>query len=134
MTAPPAARRPEHKEAGREVHAADLRDPEFARADGTPEADAGGRSGSPTTRACGTTARGSRGATLQGVEQATTVRVRDGREMITDGPFAETKEFLAGYYVVDVPDLDAALERAKRMPNVSDGAVEVRPVWEIPGL
>jgi hypothetical protein len=109
-------------------------DPAFARADGTPEADA--RRQEWFTYDAGLRDDGSRveGAALQGVEQATTVRVRDGRELITDGPFAETKEFLAGYYVVDVPDLDAALERAKRMPNVGDGAVEVRPVWEIPGL
>jgi hypothetical protein len=74
------------------------------------------------------------GDALQGVDQATTVRVRDGKELVTDGPFAETKELLGGYYIVDVPDLDAALERAKRTPNIKEGSVEVRPVWEIPGL
>jgi hypothetical protein len=74
------------------------------------------------------------GDALQGVDQATTVRVRDGKELVTDGPFAETKELLGGYYVIDVPDLDAALERAKRIPNIGEGSVEVRPVWEIPGL
>ena len=74
------------------------------------------------------------GAALQGTEEATTVRARNGSDQVTDGPFAETKEWLAGYYVIDVPDLDAALERARRMPNINEGSVEVRPVWEIPGL
>ena len=57
------------------------------------------------------------GDALHGVDAATTVRVRDGETQITDGPFAETKELLGGYYVIDVPDLDAALERAARMPE-----------------
>jgi hypothetical protein len=74
------------------------------------------------------------GAALQGTEEATTVRSRNGGDQLTDGPFAETKEWLAGYYVIDVPDLDGALARAKRMPNIREGSVEVRPVWEIPGL
>jgi hypothetical protein len=65
---------------------------------------------------------------LQGVETASTVRVRDGETLITDGPFAETKELLGGYYVVDVPDLDAALAWAAKIPNVTYGSVEVRPV------
>jgi hypothetical protein len=65
---------------------------------------------------------------LHDVDAATTVRHRDGRPLVTDGPFAETKEHLLGYYVVDVPDLDAALGWARRMPNVSWGSVEVRPV------
>jgi hypothetical protein len=72
------------------------------------------------------------GDPLVGTDQATTVRVREGQELVTDGPFAETKEFLGGYYIVDVPDLDAALERAKRMPNINHGSVEVRPIMEIP--
>jgi hypothetical protein len=66
---------------------------------------------------------------LKGAEAATTVRVRAGETQITDGPFAETKEILAGYFVVDVSDLDTALEYAGRMPNVTYGSVEVRPVW-----
>jgi hypothetical protein len=66
---------------------------------------------------------------LQGAEAATTVRVRDGETQITDGPFAETKELLAGVFLLDVPDLDAALKYAAQMPNVTYGAVEVRPVW-----
>ena len=55
-------------------------------------------------------------------------RERNGDTQITDGPFAETKETLGGYYVIDVPDLDTALKYAARMPNVSYGSVEVRPV------
>jgi hypothetical protein len=59
---------------------------------------------------------------------ATTVRVRDGETQLTDGPFAETKETLGGYYLIDVPDLDTALAYAARVPNVTYGSVEVRPV------
>ncbi|MER7757319.1 YciI family protein [Kitasatospora sp. NPDC097643] len=62
-------------------------------------------------------------------EVATTVRVRGGKREIVDGPFAETKEYLAGYFVIDVPDLDAALDWAARMPASGYGSVEVRPVW-----
>ena len=62
-------------------------------------------------------------------ETATTVRVRDGESQLTDGPFAETKEFFAGYYLIDVPDLDAALEWAARIPSATYGSVEVRPMW-----
>lgn len=65
---------------------------------------------------------------LQGIETAQTVRVRDGETLVTDGPFAETREMLAGYYLIEVPDLDAALGWAAQMPNVGYGSVEVRPV------
>ncbi len=65
---------------------------------------------------------------LQSVTTATTVRERDGEVVVTDGPFAETREMLGGYYIVDVPDLDAALQWAGKLPNVSYGSVEVRPV------
>ena len=64
---------------------------------------------------------------------ASTVRVRDGEEVVTDGPFAETKEQLGGYYLIDVADLDAALAWAARCPGASHGVVEVRPVWAMPG-
>ena len=70
------------------------------------------------------------GDPLTGVELATTVRVRDGETQITDGPFAETKEFLAGYYQIEAPDLDTALKWAARMPNIHYGSVEVRPIWD----
>jgi hypothetical protein len=65
-------------------------------------------------------------------EVATTVRVRDGETLITDGPFAETNEYLAGYYVIDTPDLDTALAHAARVPNVHYAAIEVRPVLTLP--
>ena len=68
------------------------------------------------------------GAGLQGVETATTVQVRNGERLLTDGPFADTKEHLLGFYVIDVPDLDTALEWAAKVPNVRTGSVEVRPV------
>jgi hypothetical protein len=68
------------------------------------------------------------GEALQPHQTATTVRVRDGETLTTDGPFAETKEILGGFYLIDVPDLDAALEWAAKMPNINYGSVEVRPV------
>jgi hypothetical protein len=83
-------------------------------------------------------------AALQDVDTATTVSVQDGTRVITDGPFAETKEHLAGYYVVDVADLDAAIawaakipsalhsaiEAASRIPGARTGKIEIRPIWE----
>ncbi len=62
---------------------------------------------------------------------ATTVRLRDGRRHVHDGPFAETKEMLGGYLVIDVPDLDTALEWAARSPSSTTGATEVRPVLAV---
>jgi hypothetical protein len=73
------------------------------------------------------------GDPLGGAETATTVRVRDGKRGTTDGPFAETKEVLGGYYVVDVKDLDRALEIAALIPDARRGSIEVRPVMDIPG-
>jgi hypothetical protein len=70
------------------------------------------------------------GAALKPSQTATTVRVRDGERLLTDGPFAETREQFGGYYVVDVPDLDAALELAAQIPGAETGGVEVRPVME----
>jgi hypothetical protein len=67
------------------------------------------------------------GAALQPPPAATTVRQQDGTRHVQDGPYAETKEQLGGYYVIDVPDLDKALEWAARCPAASTGAVEVRP-------
>ena len=69
-----------------------------------------------------------KGDPLEPAETATTVRGAGGEIVHTDGPFAETKEILGGYYLIDVPDLDAALAWAAKMPNISYGAVEVRPV------
>ena len=66
---------------------------------------------------------------LRPTSAATTIRTVDGQTKVLDGPFAETKEQLGGYYLIDVPDLDAALSWAKRCPAVRYGTVEVRPVW-----
>lgn len=71
------------------------------------------------------------GSALHGADTATTVRVRDGQPLVTDGPFAETKEHLIGYYLIEVADLDAALEWAAKVPSVRTGSVEIRPV--VPG-
>jgi len=70
---------------------------------------------------------------LQGVETATTVEVpADGERVVTDGPFAETREILGGYYLLDVPDLDAALDWAARCPGAQHGSrIEVRPILEL---
>ena len=72
------------------------------------------------------------GNALDQADTATTVRVRAGETVVSDGPFADTKEVLGGYYVIDVPDLDAALGWASKMPNITYGSVEVRPIWEVP--
>ena len=71
---------------------------------------------------------------LQGVETATSVRLRDGERLLTDGPFVETKEHLLGFYLIEAPDLDTALDWAARMPHMRHGAVEVRPVMPTPTL
>ncbi|MDX6684669.1 MAG: hypothetical protein QOF26_3425 [Baekduia sp.] len=68
------------------------------------------------------------GDALQGVDTAATVRVREDETLVSDGPFAETKELLGGYYLIDVPDLDAALAWAAKIPSVGYGSVEVRPI------
>ena len=68
------------------------------------------------------------GEALQRVETATTVRVRDDKPFVTDGPFAETKEQLGGFYLIEVEHLDAALEWARQLPNARYGSVEVRPL------
>ena len=65
---------------------------------------------------------------LKGTASATTVRAGDGKRTVHDGPFAETKEQLGGYYLIDVSDLDAAIEIAKKVPLSPGGAIEVRPV------
>ncbi len=69
------------------------------------------------------------GDRLQPTTTATTVQVRDGKMLTTDGPFAETREQLAGYYLVDAKDLDAALAIAARIPQCAVGSIEVRPIW-----
>lgn len=73
------------------------------------------------------------GEALEPSTTATTVSVRDGQRIVTDGPFAETKEQLGGYYVIDVPSLDDAIEAASRIPGARSGRVEVRPIMELGG-
>ncbi|MBI1200018.1 MAG: YciI family protein [Phenylobacterium sp.] len=68
------------------------------------------------------------GAGLQGVETATTVVTEGGRQTIHDGPFAETREHLGGYYLIDVPNLDDAISIARRVPVMDGGKVEIRPL------
>jgi hypothetical protein len=69
------------------------------------------------------------GDRLQRATSATTVRVANGKTKVLNGPYAETKEQLGGYYVIDVPDLDVALTWAARCPGASYGSIEVRPFW-----
>ncbi len=71
------------------------------------------------------------GERLRFTSDATTVQVRDGEVLATDGPFAETKEQLAGYYVVDCKNLDEAIEVASKIPGARTGSIEVRPIWEM---
>ena len=68
---------------------------------------------------------------LQSTRAATSVRVRDGKTLVTDGPFAETKEQLGGFYVIDARDLDDAIAIAARIPPARWGTIEIRPIWEM---
>lgn len=69
---------------------------------------------------------------LRPVGDATTVRVVDGKTQVLDGPYVDSKEQVGGYYLIDVPDLDAAIQWAARCPAASHGTIEVRPVWPTP--
>lgn len=71
---------------------------------------------------------------LHSVATATSVRLREGKRLVTDGPFAETREQLGGFYMVEVEDLDEAIRVAERIPVARVGTIEIRPVQEIPGL
>jgi len=71
---------------------------------------------------------------LQPVATATSVQVREGRRVVTDGPFAETREQLGGYFMIEAKDLDEAIEIAGRVPGARKGTVEVRPVVELPNM
>ena len=75
-----------------------------------------------------------RAAPLHPVGTATSVRVREGRKLVTDGPFAETREQLGGFYLIDVKDLNEAISVAARHPGQRFGGVEIRPILEVPGL
>jgi hypothetical protein len=71
---------------------------------------------------------------LQPVSTATSVRLREGKRLVTDGPFAETREQFGGYFLIDAKDLDVAINIAARIPGARVGTVEIRPVMELPGL
>ena len=71
------------------------------------------------------------GERLRPTTDATTVQVRDGDVLTSDGPFAETKEQIGGYFVVDCKDLDEAIEVAAKLPGATHGTIEVRPIWEM---
>jgi len=71
---------------------------------------------------------------LQPVATATSVRIRDGKRLVTDGPFAETHEQLGGFFMIEAKDLDEAIGIAARIPGAKKGTVEVRPVFELSGL
>jgi hypothetical protein len=73
-------------------------------------------------------------APLHPISTATSVRVREGKQVVTDGPFAETREQLGGYFLIDAKDLDEAIGIAAQIPGARVGTVEIRPVLEIPGL
>jgi hypothetical protein len=72
------------------------------------------------------------GEALEPTSTATTVRVRNGQTLTTDGPFAETKEALGGFYLIDARDLDEAIEIAAKIPAARVGSMEIRPIWELP--
>ena len=72
-------------------------------------------------------------APLAGTGSATTVRIQNGQRVVTDGPFAETKEWLGGYYIIEAPSLDGAIEAAAMCPGANGGSVEVRPVVDLGG-
>lgn len=71
---------------------------------------------------------------LHSVTTATSLRIRDGKRLITDGPFAETTEQLGGYYIIDVKNLDEAIAIASRLPPAKKGTVEIRPIFELENL
>jgi hypothetical protein len=107
-------------------------DPEQGPAEGTPEANAEFQQWFAYTEELSKAGAQLAGEALQPPMTTTTVQVRDGERVVTDGPFADTKEWLGGFYLIDVPDLDAALDYAAKMPNINYGTVEVRPVQEFP--
>lgn len=71
------------------------------------------------------------GDALEPTTTATSVRVQDGRTVVTDGPFAETKEALGGFYLLECKDLDEAIEMAAKIPAARRGTIEVRPIWDL---
>ena len=109
-------------------------DPAKAPQEGTPEYDAEMGEWFKYTESLQAAGAYVAGQALQAPSTATTIAVRDGERVVTDGPFADTKEWLAGYYVLDCPDLDTATAQAAKIPAARHGAIEVRPVMAIPGM
>jgi hypothetical protein len=109
-------------------------DPSQGPAEGSPEAMAQWQAWGTYTQGLKDAGAFVSGEPLEPPTTATTVAVRNGDRVVTDGPFAETKEWLGGYYVIEAADLDAALDHAARIPNVGYGHVEVRPVMQVPGM
>ena len=109
-------------------------DPGQGPAEGSPEAMAEWQAWGTYTQGLKDAGAFVSGEPLEAPTTATTVAVRNGDRVVTDGPFAETKEWLGGYYVIEAADLDAALDHASRIPNVGYGHVEVRPVMQVPGM
>jgi hypothetical protein len=104
--------------------------PDAGPAQGTPEAEAEMGKWFAVTEEMGKAGVMVAGEALQPVETATTLRSPDGSPVLTDGPFAETKEILGGYYLLEVPDFDTAAEWGAKMPNAPYGSVEIRPIME----
>lgn len=71
---------------------------------------------------------------LHSISTATSVRIREGKRLVTDGPFAETREHLGGYFLIDAQNLDEAIDVAGRIPGAKRGTVEIRPIMELPGM
>ena len=109
-------------------------DPSQGPAEGSPEAMAEWEAWGTYTQSLKDAGAFVSGEPLEPPTTATTVAMRNGDRVVTDGPFAETKEWLGGYYVIEAADLDAALDHASRIPNAGYGHVEVRPVMQVPGM
>ena len=102
-------------------------------APGTPEMDAEMQQWFDYTDELQTAGKYLGGEALLPTETATTVRVRDGKTITVDGPFAETKESLGGFYLIEAADLDEAIAWAAKIPSAPHGSVEIRPIMDIPG-
>jgi hypothetical protein len=106
-------------------------DEKSAPTEGTPEAEANMQGYMTFTQEVMQSGVMQSGDALMPVATATTVRVRDGKTLTTDGPFAETKEQLGGFYILDCKDLDQAIALAAKIPGAKHGGIEVRPILEI---
>lgn len=106
-------------------------EPDSGPADGTPEQAASMKRWFDYTEQMQAAGAWLGGEPLHGVETATTLRRRSGEQLLTDGPFAETKEILGGFYLIDVDNVDEAVEWADRCPISEWGSVEIRPVMEL---